>query len=171
MGAVEQADEEDRIRALLERLREFVLGGVEHQRGAEHARVAAACACDVDGLARGDACGLEALDRRCRVGHRRRCRWLAAFEQHARGDREWQRDGIAVIAAVPREGTLVYDLDLSGPLVFVLGAEGTGVPDEIAARADRRVRVPMRARVESLNVGVAGAILVYEAARQRGTIS
>ena len=85
--------------------------------------------------------------------------------------REWQRDGIAVIAAVPREGTLVYDLDLSGPLVFVLGAEGTGVPDEIAARADRRVRVPMRARVESLNVGVAGAILVYEAARQRGTIS
>ena len=73
--------------------------------------------------------------------------------------------------SVSREGTLVYDLDLSGPLVFVLGAEGTGVPDEIAARADRRVRVPMRARVESLNVGVAGAILVYEAARQRGTIS
>ena len=53
----------------------------------------------------------------------------------------------------------------------VLGAEGTGVPEQIAALAERHARVPMRARVESLNVGVAGAILVYEAARQRGTIS
>jgi TrmH family RNA methyltransferase len=85
--------------------------------------------------------------------------------------REWQRDGIEVVAAVPRDGTLVYDLDLTTPLVLVLGAEGAGVPNEVAALADRRVRVPMRARVDSLNVGVAGAVLVYEAARQRGSIS
>jgi RNA methyltransferase, TrmH family len=45
------------------------------------------------------------------------------------------------------------------------------VPEPVLELADRHVRVPMRARVESLNVGVAGALLVYEAARQRGAVS
>jgi TrmH family RNA methyltransferase len=85
--------------------------------------------------------------------------------------RSWQRDGVQVIAAVPRDGTIMYELDLTGSLVFVLGAEGAGLPDDVLAIADRHVRVPMRARVESLNVGVTGALLAYEAARQRGTVS
>lgn len=85
--------------------------------------------------------------------------------------RAWQADGLVVMAAVPREGTSLYDLDLTGPVVFALGAEGTGVPAEVLALADRHVRVPMRARVDSLNVGVAGALLVYEASRQRGAVS
>ena len=85
--------------------------------------------------------------------------------------RAWQDDGLQVIAAVPRDGTTMYDLDLTGPLAFVLGAEGAGLPEPVLAVADRHVRVPMRARVESLNVGVAGALLAYEAARQRGAVS
>ena len=85
--------------------------------------------------------------------------------------RAWQNDGLRVIAAVPRDGTTMYDLDLTGPVAFVVGAEGTGVPEPVLELADRHVRVPMRARVESLNVGVAGALLVYEAARQRGAVS
>jgi len=85
--------------------------------------------------------------------------------------RAWQNDGLQVIAAVPRDGTTMYDLDLTGPLAFVLGAEGAGVPEPVLALADQHVRVPMRARVESLNVAVAGALLAYEAARQRGAVS
>jgi TrmH family RNA methyltransferase len=85
--------------------------------------------------------------------------------------RAWQNDGLLVIAAVPGDGITMYDLDLTGPLAFVMGAEGAGVPEPVLAMADQRVRVPMRARVESLNVGVAGALLVYEAARQRGAVS
>ena len=85
--------------------------------------------------------------------------------------RAWQRDGVQVIAAIPHEGTAMYDLDLSRPLAFVLGGEGAGVPEVALALADHHVRIPMRSRVESLNVGVAGALLVYEAARQRGSVS
>ena len=49
-----------------------------------------------------------------------------------------------------------------------MGGEGTGLAADILEAADLRVRIPMRARVESLNVAVAAALLVYEAARQRG---
>jgi TrmH family RNA methyltransferase len=85
--------------------------------------------------------------------------------------RAWQRDGIRVLAAVPRDGTLLYEIDLMWPVAFVLGAEGAGLPADVLDVADQHVRVPMRARVDSLNVGVAGAVLAYEAARQRGAVS
>lgn len=85
--------------------------------------------------------------------------------------RAWQRQGLTVIAADPREGVSMYDLTLTDPLVLALGAEGAGVPHDVLALADARVRVPMRARVESLNVAVAAALLAYEAARQRGARS
>ena len=85
--------------------------------------------------------------------------------------RAWQRQGLRVIAADPREGVAMYDLPLTDPLVLVLGAEGAGVPHDVLAVADARVRIPMRARVESLNVSVAAALLAYEAARQRGARS
>jgi len=81
--------------------------------------------------------------------------------------RSWQRQGLRVIAADPREGVSMYDLPLTEPLVLVLGAEGAGVPHDVLALADARVRIPMRARVESLNVAVAAALLAYEAQRQR----
>jgi RNA methyltransferase, TrmH family len=80
----------------------------------------------------------------------------------------WQDEGLAIVATDPRDGVEPGELDLTRPLVFVMGAEGTGLPADVLAAADLRVRIPMRARVESLNVAVAGALLVYEAARQRG---
>lgn len=50
--------------------------------------------------------------------------------------------------------------------VLLLGSEGAGVPDHVHDRADLRVRVPMRATMRSLNVAVAGAMLLSEALRQ-----
>lgn len=82
--------------------------------------------------------------------------------------RAWQRDGIRVVVADPHGGVSMYDQDLRVPTAIVLGAEGTGLPDAVLAAADARARVPMRARVDSLNVAVAAALFVYEAARQRG---
>ena len=81
---------------------------------------------------------------------------------------EWQGEGLAIVATDPRNGVDLHTLDLTLPLVFVMGAEGTGLSEDILEAADLRVRIPMRARVESLNVAVAAALLVYEAARQRG---
>ena len=60
------------------------------------------------------------------------------------------------------------DADLRGPVALVLGRESTGIADEAALEADLFVEIPMAEGVESLNVAAAGAVLLYEAARQRG---
>lgn len=57
--------------------------------------------------------------------------------------------------------------DLRKPLALVVGAEAAGVPPELLAAADVRVRIPLRAPVESLNVAVAAGVLLFEAQRQR----
>jgi TrmH family RNA methyltransferase len=61
-----------------------------------------------------------------------------------------------------------YDrTDLTGPLALVLGSESHGVPDELGSVLDGWTHIPMAGHAESLNVGVTGAILCFEAARQR----
>jgi TrmH family RNA methyltransferase len=74
---------------------------------------------------------------------------------------------VRALAAVARDADTHHESDLRGPVAFVLGAEGTGLPERVAAACPGRVRVPMRPPVESLNVSVAAGVLLYEAARQR----
>ena len=59
------------------------------------------------------------------------------------------------------------DANLTGPLALVVGGEGGGLPDALVASADVQVTIPMTPPVESLNVSVAAALLVFEARRQR----
>jgi TrmH family RNA methyltransferase len=74
--------------------------------------------------------------------------------------------GVSVAAAVA--GGAAYDtVDLRGPTALLVGPEGSGLPAEVERRARVRLGVPMRAPVESLNVGVAAGVLLFEAARQR----
>jgi 23S rRNA (guanosine2251-2'-O)-methyltransferase len=61
----------------------------------------------------------------------------------------------------------LYEVDLSGPVALVLGAEGSGMRQLTARNCDELVRLPMRGAVESLNVSVASGICLYEALRQR----
>ncbi len=61
----------------------------------------------------------------------------------------------------------LYDLDLTGPVAFVLGAEGDGMRQLTRKTCDELVRIPMSGAVESLNVSVASAVCLYEALRQR----
>jgi TrmH family RNA methyltransferase len=82
--------------------------------------------------------------------------------------RQWREAGLTIVASDPRAIVDLQAADLSVPLVFVMGGEGPGLPQSIMDAADVCIRIPMRARVESLNVAVASALLVYEAARQRG---
>jgi TrmH family RNA methyltransferase len=78
-----------------------------------------------------------------------------------------QQAGLRVVASVPRGGVALHEVDMCMPLALVVGGEGSGLDEPTLQRADMRVTIPMRAPVESLNVAVAAALLVYEARRQR----
>ncbi len=77
--------------------------------------------------------------------------------------------GLRLVATTPRGSRSLFDADLRGPIAFLVGAEGTGLSDDLVQAADETVRIPMREPVESLNVAVASALVVYEASRQRST--
>ncbi len=72
------------------------------------------------------------------------------------------------IIGLDERGTTDYDrFDLTGDLVLVLGREGAGLHDLVKRTCDHLLRIPMAGGVSSLNVSAAGAVVLYEAARQR----
>ena len=75
--------------------------------------------------------------------------------------------GLRVFATTARDGTPLPDCDLRGPAAILFGSEGRGLTDAITDAADARLTIPMQPPVESLNVAVAAALVLYEAARQR----
>jgi TrmH family RNA methyltransferase len=75
--------------------------------------------------------------------------------------------GVRIVAAVPRGGEHPDEVNWSGPAALLLGGEGPGLSGDLVARSDQSVTIPMAPPVESLNVAVAAAILVYAARRQR----
>ena len=76
--------------------------------------------------------------------------------------------GITTVAATPTADTIYTDADLSGPVALVLGAENTGLSDELLRGTDRQVQLPMHGSGDSLNVAATAAVLLYEAVRQKG---
>lgn len=75
--------------------------------------------------------------------------------------------GVRLVATVGSGGSAPERADLAGTVAVAVGSESHGLPPELAAVADVSVTVPMAGRVESLNAGVAGAVVLFEAARQR----
>jgi TrmH family RNA methyltransferase len=84
-----------------------------------------------------------------------------------------RRRGLIIAAAVPRGGTLMHEYDFRRPIALMLGGEGAGLAKAELDHADERVTIPMKPPVESLNVAVSAALILYEAFRQRahGAIS
>jgi TrmH family RNA methyltransferase len=78
--------------------------------------------------------------------------------------------GIEIIAAVPRDGVPLPELDLRRPVAVLLGGEGGGLRDSVVDLATTRLTIPMRRPVESLNVATAAALIAYEAQRQRTSV-
>jgi RNA methyltransferase, TrmH family len=80
-----------------------------------------------------------------------------------------ETEGLKLVGADPR-GTHRYDaFDWRPKTALVLGGEGAGLPPELAPHLDARIAVPMRPGTESLSVGQAAAVLLFEAARQRSS--
>ena len=83
--------------------------------------------------------------------------------------RELKRRGIWCVAAHPHtDKRTVMDADFRRDVCVVFGAEGEGIRPEVLEVCDEAVAIPMAAGVDSLNVGSASAVFLYEVARQRG---
>jgi 23S rRNA (guanosine2251-2'-O)-methyltransferase len=76
--------------------------------------------------------------------------------------------GLWVVGAAGESQTSMWEADLAGGLAFVFGAEGKGLRPLVRRSCDLEVSIPQLGQVESLNVSVAAAVLLYEARRQRG---
>jgi len=92
---------------------------------------------------------------------------IAQVTNVARTLEELKERGIWIVGASALGGRLPSEIDLTVPVALVLGSEGKGVRPLVLRACDLLVRIPMAGRVASLNVSVAGAILLYETVRQR----
>ncbi len=92
---------------------------------------------------------------------------LVAVTNLARAMDEMKEAGVWIAGASGDASTSLYELTLSGPLAWALGAEGEGLRRLTRERCDWLVRIPLAGHVESLNVSVAAGICLFETVRQR----
>lgn len=76
--------------------------------------------------------------------------------------------GIQILTAQLQDSHLYYDTDMTCPTAIVMGTEATGLTPQWRAAADAHIRIPMLGRLDSLNVSVSAAVLMFEAVRQKG---
>ena len=81
--------------------------------------------------------------------------------------KELKERGLWVYGADAGGGTSLYDADLTGPTVIVIGSEGDGMGRLVREQCDFLVSIPMRGKINSLNASAAAAVVLYEAVRQR----
>ncbi len=77
-----------------------------------------------------------------------------------------QQAEVQIVATLPTTELLYWQVDFTRPTVVLLGNEGAGLSESLAALAAVAVKIPLAAGVESLNVGIAAALILYEARRQ-----
>ena len=75
--------------------------------------------------------------------------------------------GIRILTAQLQDSSLYYDTDMRCGIALVMGTEATGLTDQWRQAADAHIRIPMLGALDSLNVSVSAAILLFEAIRQR----
>ncbi|HLT04877.1 MAG TPA: 23S rRNA (guanosine(2251)-2'-O)-methyltransferase RlmB [Pseudomonas sp.] len=92
---------------------------------------------------------------------------LVAVTNLARTLEKLQKKGLWIVGTAGEADKELYDLDLSGPTVLVMGAEGKGMRRLTRERCDFLARLPMAGSVSSLNVSVATGVCLFEALRQR----
>ena len=81
---------------------------------------------------------------------------------------KWLKDrDIKIYTAQLQDSSWYYDTDMTGGTAIVMGTEATGLTDIWRRAADAHIKIPMLGRLDSLNVSVSAAILMYEAVRQR----
>lgn len=83
---------------------------------------------------------------------------------------KWLKDNnIKIYTAQLQDSEWYYDTDMKGSTAIVMGTEATGLTDEWRKAADAHIKIPMLGKLDSLNVSVSAAILMFEAVRQRNS--
>ena len=83
---------------------------------------------------------------------------------------KWLKDNnIKIYTAQLQDSEWYYDTDMTGGTAVIMGTEATGLTDVWRKAADAHIKIPMLGRLDSLNVSVSAAILLYEAVRQRNS--
>ena len=83
---------------------------------------------------------------------------------------DYKQQGFSLFGGLLDDDTVLYtDADMTKPIILVIGNEANGISDEIKQITDIKVKIPIDGKAESLNAGVAAAILMYECRRQRNT--
>lgn len=91
---------------------------------------------------------------------------VAKVTNLARTIEDLKKEGLWFVCA-DMDGTVMYDLDLKGPIGLVIGSEGQGVGRLVKESCDLTASIPMRGNIDSLNASVAAGVLAYEIVRQR----
>ena len=78
-----------------------------------------------------------------------------------------QNAGLQIVAASEKSELPLYKADLNKPTALVLGSEDTGISKEVLKMCDVQLAIPLKGTIESLNVGAAAAVMLFEAVRQR----
>lgn len=78
-----------------------------------------------------------------------------------------RKRGIRILTAQLQDSEWYYDTDMTGATALVMGTESTGLTQAWRDSADAHIKIPMLGRLDSLNVSVSAAVLLYEAVRQR----
>jgi 23S rRNA (guanosine2251-2'-O)-methyltransferase len=84
---------------------------------------------------------------------------------------ELKKNGVWIVGTDAGGDRAYYEVDLQGPLALVVGNEGKGIRRLVKEKCDFLVRIPLYGKIASLNVSVAGAIVMFEAARRRNNHS
>ena len=93
---------------------------------------------------------------------------IARVTNVARAVEDLKEAGVWTVALAAEGEEDIATIDLTSPIAIVMGSEGAGVRELVRKTCDHVARIPMAGKVGSLNVSVAGAIALYEVARQRG---
>ncbi|MBX2953762.1 MAG: 23S rRNA (guanosine(2251)-2'-O)-methyltransferase RlmB [Leadbetterella sp.] len=79
-----------------------------------------------------------------------------------------KNSGFQVVSCTEKGNDVVYDVDFTLPTAIIMGSEEDGITDSLIEESDYKAQIPLKGRVESLNVSVAAGVILFEAVRQRG---
>ncbi|WP_198649041.1 RNA methyltransferase, partial [Cyanothece sp. BG0011] len=81
--------------------------------------------------------------------------------------KQYKKNGVNIVATLPNATETYWHLPFTKPTLILLGNEGSGLSNSLVSLADNLVSIPLGEGVESLNVAIATALMLYEAKRQR----